>query len=230
MTLPVIALSGLASDAATWSALETRLTGSCELVPLVAQGASIADMAADVLVRAPQHFALVGHSMGGYVALAVAAAAPDRVSRLALVNSSAAPDRAEQTARRQALITQVGLHGYEKVVAALLPAFLHPDAFADPDLADTVRAMVLRAGPERFIGEQRAIIGRPDMRPWLATAPMPVLAIGSEDDKVVAPDDAREAAGLAPAGRLTMLTHCGHMAPLEQPAEVAAALLAWLRA
>lgn len=230
MAEPLVLLSGLASDQATWTALDPLLADACKPLPLVAQGASIAQMAADVLARAPARFALAGHSMGGYIALAVAAAAPERVSRLALVNSSSAPDRPEQTERREGLIALVERRGYEAVVDMLLPAFMHPDALAQPALADKVRAMILRAGPERFVREQRAIIARPDMRPWLGAAALPFLAIGSADDKVVAPADAVEAAALAPHGRLAMLEQCGHMAPLEQPEAVAAALGGWLGA
>jgi len=228
VTEPLVLLSGLASDQATWARLTPLLEARCEM--LVAEGASIEAMAQDVLARAPERFALAGHSMGGYVALAVAAAAPGRVTRLALLNSSAAPDRPEQTARRLTLIETIAQGGYAAVVDMLLPAFVHPGALADAALAETLRAMMLRAGPERFGREQRAIISRPDRRGLLETLAMPFLALGSQDDKIVAPADAEDAAGLAPQGRLAMLDYCGHMAPLERPEAVAAALKDWLAA
>ncbi|MBV9511443.1 MAG: alpha/beta fold hydrolase, partial [Caulobacteraceae bacterium] len=197
----LVLLSGLASDEAVWAEAAAGLGGAARPIPLVARGGSIAEMAADVLARAPERFALVGHSMGGYVALAVLAAAPERVTRLALINSSAAPDRLGQAQRRTELIARVETDGYDTVIADLAPLLVHERNRANSALVEAVAAMTARAGQDRFIREQRAVMGRPDQRGWLTSVRLPLLAIGAADDRIVPPADSAEIARLAPGAR-----------------------------
>jgi pimeloyl-ACP methyl ester carboxylesterase len=90
--------------------------------------------------------------------------------------------------------------------------------------------MLQRAGRDRFVREQRAAMARPDGRPALAAARVPVLAIGSYGDRIVAPTRSEKIAEIAPDAKLVMLDRSGHLSPLDEPQAVAAATRRWLAA
>lgn len=218
-------LCGIAGDTESWSDVAALLEGDADCRIMVATGDSIAAMADDILARTTGPIAVAGHSLGGYVALAVQRADPTRVTRLALINSSAAPDDVDARAARLQTIEAVKTRGYEAVVRRLAPAL--PFAASDFDLV-RVEAMLLRAGADRFVREQRAAMVRPDARPALSSARIPVLAIGAEADRIVDPARSIEIAETAPAATLVMLTASGHLSPMEEPVRVSVPLRSWL--
>src|SRR6185437_11423611 len=99
--------------------------------------------------------------------------APERVTRLALLDTSARADTPEQTARRRGLIELAEKGEFQGVTPRLLPAFLHPARLDDKPLTQAVTAMTARVGKEAFLRQQRAIIGRPDNRPDLPAVKCP---------------------------------------------------------
>ena len=99
-------------------------------------GETMGDLAAAILSGAPPRFALAGLSMGGYIALEIVRCAPDRVSRLALLETSARPDTPEQSEVRRGLISRAQAGGFEEVLAETAPRLLHPDHQTDPTLLD----------------------------------------------------------------------------------------------
>jgi pimeloyl-ACP methyl ester carboxylesterase len=223
----LILLCGIAGDAESWAEVATLLRDAADCRIMVATGDGIAAMADDILSRTTGAIAVAGHSLGGYVALAVQRADPARVTRLALVNSSAAPDDDDARAGRLKAIEAVEARGYPAIVARLAPALLHSDS--QIDLA-RVQPMLLRAGPARFVSEQRAAMNRPDARPALAALQIPVLVIGAEGDRIVSPARSVEIATAVTGATLVMLTASGHLSPMEEPARVADALRLWLKA
>jgi pimeloyl-ACP methyl ester carboxylesterase len=223
----LILLCGIAGDTDSWSEVATLLGQDAECRILVATGDSIAAMADDILARTPGPIAVAGHSLGGYGALAPPRAAPGRVTRLALVNSSAAPDNDDARAARLKTIEAVASRGYEAIIRQLTPALAHPDSRIDPT---RVQAMLSRAGPTRFIREQYAAMDRPDARPALRLVDLPVVVIGAEADRIIAPARSIEIAEIAPGATLVMLAASGHLSPMEQPALVGDAMGKWLKA
>lgn len=226
MVEPLVLASGIAGDEETWRDAIAALGDAASCHALVPQGATIDAMADDVLARAPGRFALAGHSMGGYVALAVQRRGPDRVMRIALINSSAAPDTDEQRAARRKTIAAVERFGYPAVADGLTAAIL---ARADGDLPARFAAMLLRAGGERFVREQRAAMDRPDARPALAAIAVPALVVGGTADRIIDPARSREIADHLPGATLAMLD-TGHAAPMEAPDRLAALMRDWLAA
>lgn len=190
----------------------------------------VAAMAARVLAGAPPaRFALAGLSMGGYVALEVMRQAPDRVSRLALLDTQARPDTAESAARRRALMATAARDGgLAGVTPLLLPLLLHDDRLGDAGLTGTVHAMADAVGAEAFARQQRAIMGRPDSRPSLGAIEVPTLVLAGWQDAITPPELQLEMARAIPDATLALVPRCGHLSTLERPEAVTRQLLAWL--
>ncbi|MGF1611407.1 MAG: alpha/beta fold hydrolase [Kiloniellales bacterium] len=229
MTQPLALLPGLLCDAALWRHQVDALAdlADCQVADFTSQD-SVAAMAESVLAMMPERFALAGLSMGGYVALEVMRQAPGRVTRLALLDTSAWPDTPEQTARRRGLIELAETGKFKGVTPRLLPLLIHESRLDDADLTGVVLAMAERVGKDAFLGQQRAIMERPDSRPTLVTIRCPTLVICGRQDALTPLDRAMElAAGISDA-RLLVAEDCGHLSALERPETVNQALKAWL--
>jgi pimeloyl-ACP methyl ester carboxylesterase len=187
---------------------------------------TVAAMAERVLAQAPPSFALAGLSMGGYVALEIMRRAPQRVSRLALLDTQARPDTPEATERRLELMATAELDDFAKVADALIPRFLHPEHI--PALAPVVRRMAAATGKDAFARQQRAIMARIDSRADLGRISCPTLVLCGREDALTPPALHEEMAAAIPDATLVVLPRCGHLAPLERPAAVTLQLVAWL--
>lgn len=185
-------------------------------------------IAGDILATAPPRFALAGLSMGGYVAMAIMRTAPERVSRVAFLDTSPRADPAERTVDRRRLMELARAKGTREVQKALLPRLVHPDRQAEPGLVETVLKMAEDIGVAAFLRQQEAIIARQDSRPGLAAIGCPTLVLVGEQDLQTPPDIAREIAGLIPGTVLVVVPQCGHLSTLERPEAVNAALAQWL--
>jgi pimeloyl-ACP methyl ester carboxylesterase len=194
----------------------------------VATHESLVDMASQVLARAPPTFALAGFSMGGYVALEILRQAPERVTRLALIDTSARPDTPAQSAMRRALIKLAQAGTFKGVTPRLLPRLVHPARLDDADVTGPIFAMAADTGRDGFLRQQAAIMARPDNRPLLASIGIPTLVLCGRDDQLTPAELSQEIADAVPGARLILIDACGHMSPLEQPAIVTAALQEWL--
>jgi pimeloyl-ACP methyl ester carboxylesterase len=186
---------------------------------------SVQAIAERILSAAPPRFALVGLSMGGYVAFEIMRQAPDRVIRLALLDTTARPDGAEQTRRRRDQIQLARAGQFEDVVDVLFQAWVRPSRQDDAALRQVVRQMAGETGPAAFARQQTAIMNRPDSVPDLAAIGCPTLVLVGEEDRVTPPEHAKEIAGGVPGARLVVLPDCGHLSTLEQPAAVTQALV-----
>jgi pimeloyl-ACP methyl ester carboxylesterase len=181
-----------------------------------------------ILSAAPPRFALVGLSMGGYVAFEILRQAPDRVTRLALLDTTARPDTAEATRRRRDQIA-LALDGqFGDVVDVLFRAWVRPAGHDDAALRQVVRTMAEQTGPVVFARQQTAIMNRPDSRPGLAAIRCPTLVVVGGQDTLTTPEHAKEIADGIPGARLAVVPECGHLSTLEQPATVTGILVDWL--
>jgi len=227
--LPLVLLPGLLNDARLW---EHQIGGLADIaqpqVGDLTQADTLADLARQVLERvAAARFVLAGFSMGGYTALEIMRQAPQRVQALALIDTSARPDTPEATARRREQVERAQVD-FPGVVDALFRAVVHPAHRDDAALLDVFRAMARRVGPEAFARQQRAIGGRVDARPMLASIACPTLVACGREDPVIPLEMHEElCAGIAGA-ELVVLGECGHLAPIERPVQVTALLRAFL--
>lgn len=229
MPEPLLLLPGLLCDGDLWSDQIRDFSGARAVMVTCMTGAEDVDrLAADILALAPPRFALAGLSMGGYVALAMMRAAPERVTRLALLDTNARADSDEQRARRRGLIELARKGRFKGVTPRLLPLLLHPDRLRDEPLVARVTGMAERIGREGFVRQQTMIMGRPDARPGLARIACPTLVLCGRQDALTPPALAEEMADAIGGATLAIVEQSGHLSTMEQPAAVNAQLAAWL--
>ena len=226
---PLVFVPGLLCDDRLWRHQAEYLADFAEpIIVHVTKGVSMPEMARAVLDTAPEWFVLAGLSMGGYVALQIMRDAPERVARLALLNTSARADTPEQTATRQELI-ELSLEGrFDEVPHKLLPNIVHSDRLNDERLTSVVFAMAEAVGPEAFVRQEEAIIGRPDSREDLPNIACPTLVLCGREDALTPVHLHEEMADLIPDSRLRIIEKCGHLSALERPEGVTTALREWL--
>jgi pimeloyl-ACP methyl ester carboxylesterase len=189
---------------------------------------SMAAIARRILAAAPPRFGLAGLSMGGYIAFEIMRQAPQRVARLALLDTGARAETPEQTERRKVVIALAKSGRYAEVPDIAFPLYVHRNRHNDAALKKIVRMMAAETGVEAYFRQQNAIIGRPDCRPGLGAIKCPTLVLVGDGDEATPPDLAREIAGAIGGARLTVVADCGHLSTLEQPETVTAALVDWM--
>jgi pimeloyl-ACP methyl ester carboxylesterase len=228
--MPLLLLPGLLCDEALWADQVRDLgdVAACTIADLT-QDNSVAAMAERALAGAPPRFALAALSMGGYVAFEILRRAPERVSRLALLDTSAAPDDDARAAGRQAAIASLGLGRFRGVTDRMLPQLVHPDHVAGP-VGEAVKAMAHRVGGDAFIRQQEAILQRPDSRPLLPAIAVPTVIGVGESDGLTPPAEAVAMADAIPGAILHRFARCGHLPPMELPKETSGLLRRWLAA
>jgi pimeloyl-ACP methyl ester carboxylesterase len=226
----LLLVPGLLCDAALWAPQVEALSdlADCRIADLT-QDDSVEAMAERAVAGMPERFAVAGLSMGGYVALAIMAAMPGRVERLALLDTSARADTPEQSRRRRGLIELADRGEFKGVTPRLLPMLIHPARIHDEPLTSVVMAMAERTGKEAFLRQQRAIMGRPDRRPLLPKIHVPTLVLCGAEDALTPVELSRELASSIATGRLVVVPDCGHLSTLERPEPTNAALRRWLQ-
>jgi pimeloyl-ACP methyl ester carboxylesterase len=181
-----------------------------------------------ILAAAAPRFALVGLSMGGYIAQTIIRQAPGRVEKLALLDTSARPETPEQTARRKPQIALAESGRFGEVPALQFPVFVHRDRQGDEMLRQRVRLMAEETGAQAFLRQQHAIIARADARPLLPSIKCPTLVLVGDGDELTPLSLAQELAAGISGSRLVVVPDCGHLSTMERPGAVNAALTQWL--
>lgn len=194
----------------------------------IPDGADIGAVAQVILDAAPAFFALAGLSMGGYVAFEILRRAPERVTRLALLDTKADLDPPDAVAGREQAIAEIRSGAFAPHIETRLPLLLGPEAVADAALMDVTRAMARNVGPERYIAQQRSIMGRPDSSGDLAAIGCPTLVLCGRDDALTPLEKHRAMAEAIPGARLAVVEQSGHLSTIEQPVAVTALLRDWL--
>jgi pimeloyl-ACP methyl ester carboxylesterase len=233
MTAPshpaVVFASGQLLTEDVWAPQAVALSPDYEL--LVADHThddTIAGMAARLLADAPARFHLVAHAMGGFTAFEVMRQAPERVLSLALIATLAPNDGPAQTERRQGYIRLVEAGRFDGVVEERIPILVAPSRREDGPLLAVIRRMAADTGPERFLAQQRAIMGRADSRPSLGAIHIPTLLIRGDQDGITSQAHQDEILAAIPQARLVTLAGCGHLPTLEMPQETNRILRDWL--
>ena len=185
-------------------------------------------IASRILAAAPPRFALAGLSMGGYLALTIVRHAPERVQRLALLDTSARPETPEQTARRKPQIALAKAGRFAEVPALQFPVFVHRNRQGDEALRERVRLMAEETGAQAFLRQQQAIMTRPDARPFLPAIKCPTLVLVGDGDELTPPALSQEIAAGVAGSRLVVIADCGHLSTMERPDAVNRALIEWM--
>ena len=233
-TESLVLVPGLMCDDTVWQhQIATLGAGRDIQVATHALSDSLGAMAERILDSAPPRFALAGHSMGGRVALEVVARAPERVSRLALLDTGyealATGDAGErERAGRYRLLEMAQRDGMLAMARDWARGMVHPARLTDRDLMDAIYSMIVRAGVEQFEAQIRALLARPDRTDLLATLRMPTLVLCGHDDSWSPLARHQEMARRIAGSHLVDVPDCGHMSTMERPEAVSNALLAWL--
>lgn len=226
---PVLFLPGLLCDQALWAHQTNHLSDIAEgLVADLTQDSSIPAMAERVLRAAPPHFALIGLSMGGYVAFEILRQAPQRVTKLALLDTQARPDTPEARQQRQGLIDLAQKGEFKGVTTRLLPRLIHNSRLMDDALTGVIMRMAESVGREAFARQQTAIMNRVDSRPDLPDIKCPTLVLCGREDALTPLALHQEMVQLIPGTVLSIVEDCGHLSALERPHAVTAMLRHWL--
>lgn len=192
---------------------------------------TIAAMAHRLLQENPgDELVLIGLSMGGYIALEAQAQAPERVARIALLDTNARADAPEAIENRRRLIALAEQGRFDEVCGALWGKLVAQARQQDTALRNRVDAMASNIGPRSFIRQERAIMGRRDHRARLPEIVIPVLVIVGDEDALTPPALSQEMAELLPQATLGIIPDCGHLSTMERPEAVNRALAAWLGA
>ena len=228
-SLPIVLVPGLMCSARLYA---PQLPVLWQFGPVMVadhrQDDSMAAIAERILAIAPPRFALAGLSMGGYTAFVIAQKAPQRVARLALLDTSAQPETPRQSERRMPLIGLAKEGRLGEIVDVLFPLLVHRDRHADEGLKRIVQEMAQETGAEVFIRQQKAIMTRPDARPLLGSIACPTLVLVGEGDTLTPPALSQEIAAGIKGANLVVVPECGHLSTLERPDAVNAALATWM--
>jgi pimeloyl-ACP methyl ester carboxylesterase len=229
-TMPILLVPGLVSSPRIFAPVVPALW---RLGPVTVanhiRDDSIGAIARRILAEGPPRFALAGHSMGGYIAFEIMRQAPDRVAKLALINTQARADTPEASERRRGMMARARSGQYRAVLDELFPGFVHPSRRDDASLRQLVYNMADDVGVEGFVRQQTAMIGRPDSRPALAWIKCPTLVLTGDEDNTIPNSLSKEMADGIHGAKLVILPNCGHLPQPEQPEATAAALVEWLR-
>jgi pimeloyl-ACP methyl ester carboxylesterase len=235
--VPLVLVHGYPLDHSIWQALVSLLENDFDLIlpdlrgfgdsQVAGADFTIADCAADVAGLLDQlkikHAAVVGHSMGGYVALAFARAYPNRLSGLGLVSSQPFADTPEKQAGRYQEAQAILAHGVREVAESMSAKLS-----ARPDLQAWLKQLILHQQPAGLAGALRAMAERPDSTPLLSGFELPLVVVHGTADALIPVERARSVKEAVPAASLTEIPQAGHMPMMENPQKTAEALKALL--
>ena len=229
-TMPILLVPGLVSSPRIYAPVVPALWrfGPVSVANHIRDD-TMGAIARRILAEAPPRFALAGHSMGGYIAFEIVRQAPDRVAKLALINTQARPDTPEATTRRRDMIARAQGGGYRAILDELFPGFVHPSRLGEAALRQLVHDMGDDIGVDAFVRQQTAIMGRVDSRPMMAWIKCPTLVLTGDADNTIPNSLSVEMAQGIPGARLTIIPDCGHLPQVERTEACADALVEWLR-
>lgn len=228
--IPLVLIPGMMCDWRLFSPQLAALGRRPVLLAAATEADTMQDLAAGILAVAPPRFAVAGLSMGGIVAMEMLAQAPERIDRLALLDTNPRAETPEAQARRLPQIDRARRGGLRDVMRDEMK----PNYLADgPDrdrILDLCMEMALGLGPDVFVNQSRALASRCDRQEALRAWRGPALVLTGADDRLCPRDRHDLMHGLMPQSRLVVVEGAGHLPTVEQPAAVTDAMLRWLEA
>jgi pimeloyl-ACP methyl ester carboxylesterase len=226
---PVVFIPGLMADARLFLPQMVRLGAARPthvLLPTMAD--TVEQMSELALPGLPAKFALVGHGLGGAVALDIIRRVPDCVTRVALLATDPLSEPPQVSAAREARMVAARTGRLAEAVAEEIPTAALADTPWRDEIMALMQDMALSLGEGVFLRQSRALQRRPDQQKTMRRVKLPALIIAGEADNIVPQRRSEFTAGLMPFGKLLMIAEAGHLASLEQPDAVSDALDAFL--
>jgi pimeloyl-ACP methyl ester carboxylesterase len=231
----LVLVPGLMCDEAVWSDVRVHMGAAAHgaVVPDHGLCQDIESMAVQILQSVPGPLAVAGHSMGGRVALEMRRLAPERVRRLALLDTGylarpAGPSGQAEADKRQALLDLALSEGVEVMARTWAQGMVHPSRLTDTALMDGIVAMFSRRTPVHFANQIQALLARPDASQTLQSIGGPVYLLCGAQDSWSPVAQHQAMSDLLPQSVLSVIETAGHMAPMERPESVAQVLTEWV--
>ena len=236
--VPLVLIHGYPLDHSIWEPLGVLLERDFDLImpdmrgfgasQIVDSSGSIDAYGSDVAgllreLQVPQAI-FAGHSMGGYVALAIARNQPAIVTGLGLISSQVRADTPERREGRHASARKVIEEGVGPVASAMSTQLTE-----NPRIQADMHDLIQRQDPAGLASALLAMAGRPDSRAMLGMLEVPVVAIHGDRDGLIPVDRGREVKELLPAAELLTVPGAGHLPMLENPEAVASGLRLFLK-
>ena len=226
---PLVLLPGMMCDARLFAPQIAALSATRAIhVAPIGDEDNVADLATRVLAHAPPQFALAGLSMGGIVAMEIYRQSPNRIERIAFLDTNPMAETPEVAAGREPQIAKV-LAGD---LRSVLRDEMKPRYLADgPNRAvtlDLCMDMAMNLGVDVFINQSRALQTRPDQQDTLRKITVPTLVLCGREDALCPVHRHELICDLVPDAMLEVIEGAGHLPTLEQPEITTAALAHWL--
>ena len=226
---PVVMIPGLMADARLFLPQMVQL-GSERAVhlALATRGETVEQMSEAILAGLPPHFALLGHGLGGDIALDIIRRVPDRVSRVVLMGTDPLSEPPQAAAAREVRIVAARAGRLAEAIREEIPLAAIADAPWRDDIMALIQDMALGLGEGVFIRQSRALQRRPNQQKTMRRIKLPALVISGDADTLVPMRRQEFTANLMPYGKITVIEAAGHLASLEQPQAVSDAIAAFL--
>lgn len=218
--LPTVFVPALLCDDMLYRDVIAALADVIEPQVMMSPQARLLDSVTDMLARAPRTFALVGTSYGANLALAIALAAPERVTSLWLMGCDASAPVAGGPDLAAGL--EANLDATVDFLAGLV---VRP---ADHAASAAFKAMAHRVGAPAGAAQARALAGRDAIWSRLGELRMPALIMTGDEDPLAPPACGQQLAQALPHARFELMPQCGHLPTLEQPVRASALFRAFL--
>lgn len=229
MTLPIVFLPGMMCDARLFAPQIAVLSvGRSVTVAPITNHDTMQALADEVLAHAPPRFALAGLSMGGIVAMEVVRQAPDRVARLALLDTNPRAELPKVQAMREPQIAAAERGDMMQIMRDVMIPKYTADTPARPGINILAEEMAQALGPEVFVRQSRALRDRPDQCDTLRGYGGRALVLCGAEDQLCPLERHEAMHALLPNSSMTVVENAGHLPTLETPKAVNAALFAWL--
>ncbi|MEL7164110.1 MAG: alpha/beta fold hydrolase [Pseudomonadota bacterium] len=229
MAEPLVLLPGLMCDARLFGPQIAEMSADTAVtVAPITRGERIEEIASGLLDELPARFALAGLSMGGIVAMELLRRAPDRITRLALMDTNPQAETPQVAAMREPQIVKVRAGRLDDVMRdEMKPKYLAPGPYRD-QILDLVLDMARSLGPDVFIRQSRALQRRRDQQATLRKCKVPTLILCGAHDALCPVKRHTFMAELIEGAELRIIESAGHLPTLEAPDETTTALRAWM--
>ena len=226
---PLVMIPGMMCDERIFAPqIEELVSKRSVHVADISKHDNISDLAADVLSHAPPKFCLVGHSMGGIVAMEICAQDPKRIEKLVLIDTNPLAELEEVKLKREPQISDA-LSG--KLVNVIRDE-MKPNYLASSENQDIILniclEMALSLGPKVFINQSRALQTRADQQSNIQSINIPVLIMCGSEDKLCTVERHEMMHNMISNSELKIINNAGHIPTLEQPSETTEVLKEWL--
>ena len=229
MSEPVVLIPGFMADARVFMPQIAHL-GATRHIILLSPGMadSVEKVATDAAPHLPARFAVIGHGLGGNIAIELLRRRPEAVSRIALIATDPLPEPPQLAAAQEALLVAAKTGHMADCIAQMLPETALYAAPWRGEVLALVQDMAANLGPDQFNRQLRAMQRRPDQQKSLRKANVPTLIMAGATDTIVPRRRAEFMAGMMPHGCLEIIAEAGHLPQLEQPEAVTKALETFL--